>query len=213
MCIIPTAPVTKVYAGMTCRLEHSRRNAWRTRTTALNRLRLGPVDHCSIMTYVLPENHDRALDVSSQPGQRGSGDRRRVPTGPMDAFRGSGRRQRVRRGAEREGLFFTDRHDALTLAFIVAVLGLCIVDGVLTIELLELNSEEANPVMRFLLGRGHLPFLVGKYVMTAAGLPFLVVYKNWPFFGTRFRAGFLLPVFLGLYLALVAYQVHLFGTN
>ncbi len=213
MCIIPTAPVRKVYAGMTCRLEHSSRNAWRTRTTALNRLRLGPVDRCSIMTYVLPENHDRGLDVSSQPGQRGAGDRRRVPTRPMDAFRGSARRQRVRRGAEREGLFFTDRHDALTLAFIVAVLGLCIVDGVLTIELLELNGEEANPVMRFLLDRGHLPFLVGKYVMTAAGLPFLVVYKNWPFFGTRFRAGFLLPVFLGLYLALIAYQVHLFGTN
>jgi hypothetical protein len=52
---------------------------------------------------------------------------------------------------------------------------------------------------------------VGKYVITAAGLPFLVVYKNWPFLGTRFRAGFLLPVFLGLYLGLLAYQVHLLG--
>ena len=131
----------------------------------------------------------------------------------MDAFRLWGRRQRVRRGAEREGPFFTDRYDALTLGLIVAVLVLCIVDGVLTIELLDLNSEEANPVMGLLLARGHLPFLVGKYAMTAAGLPFLVVYKNWPFFGTRFRAGFLLPVFLGLYLGLVAYQVHLLGTN
>ena len=131
----------------------------------------------------------------------------------MNAFRLSGRRQRVRRSAEREGPFFTDCHDALTLAFIVGVLVLCIVDGVLTIELLGVNSVEANPVMRFLLDRGHLPFMVGKYVMTAVGLPFLVVYKNWPLFGTRFRAGFLLPVFLGLYLALVTYQVHLLGTN
>ena len=131
----------------------------------------------------------------------------------MDAFRFSGRRQRVRRGAEREGPFFTDRFDALILGIIVAVLVLCIVDGVLTIELLDVNSEEANPVMRFLLERGHLPFLVGKYAMTAAGLSFLVVYKNWPFLGTRFRAGFLLPVFLGLYIALVAYQVQLLGTN
>ena len=116
-------------------------------------------------------------------------------------------------GAARNGRasFFTDRFDALTLAFIVAVLVLCIVDGVLTIELLDVNSEEANPVMRFLLDRGHIPFLVGKYVITAAGLPFLVVYKNWPLFGTRFRVGFLLPVFLGLYLVLVAYQVHLLG--
>ena len=165
------------------------------------------------MTYTSPENHDRRFEISSQPAQRGSGDRRQVPTGPIDSLRGWGRRQQVRRGAEREGPFFTDRYDALTLAFIVGVLVLCIVDGVLTIELLGVNSEEANPVMRFLLDRGHLPFLVGKYVMTAAGLPFLVVYKNWPFFGTRFRAGFLLPVFLGLYIGLVAYQVHLLGAN
>ncbi len=174
----------------------------------------GPVDRSSIMSWFFTAKHDRSHDVSSQPGHRmGSGDRRRVPTGPMDAFRLWGRRQRVRRGAEREGPFFTDRYDALTLGLIVAVLVLCIVDGVLTIELLDLNSEEANPVMRFLLARGHLPFLVGKYAMTAAGLPFLVVYKNWPFFGTRFRAGFLLPIFLGLYLGLVAYQVHLLGPS
>jgi Domain of unknown function (DUF5658) len=173
----------------------------------------GLVDRCSIMTCIFPENHDQSLGASSRPGRRGPTDRRQVPTGPMDAFRLSGRRQRVRRGAEREGPFFTDRFDALTLAFIVAVLVLCILDGVLTIQLLDVNSEEANPVMRFLLDRGHLLFLVGKYVITAAGLPFLVVYKNWPFFGTRFRAGFLLPVFLGLYLGLVAYQVHMLGTN
>ncbi len=180
--------------------------------TAPNRLRLGPADRCSIMNYVLPENHDRKLEVSSQSGKRASADRRRVPTGPIDVFQLSGRRQRVRRGAEREGPFFTDRFDALTLGLIVAVLVLCIVDGVLTIELLDLNSEEANPVMRFLLDRGQLLFLVGKYAITSAGLCFLVVYKNWPFSGSRFRAGFLLPVFLGLYLGLVAYQVHLLGT-
>jgi Domain of unknown function (DUF5658) len=173
----------------------------------------GPVDRCSIMTCIIPENHDRSVGASSQPGQRGPTDRRQVPTGPMDAFRLSGRRQRVRRGAEREVPFFTDRFDALILGFIVAVLVLCIMDGVLTIELLDVNCEEANPVMKFLLDRGHLPFLVGKYALTAVGLPFLVVYKNWPLFGTRFRAGFLLPVFLGLYLGLVVYQMHLLGTN
>jgi hypothetical protein len=96
----------------------------------------------------------------------------------MDAFRLSGRRQRVRRGAEREGSYFTDRFDAFTLGLIVAVLVLCIVDGVLTIELLNVNCEEANPVMRFLLDRGHLPFLVGKYAITAAGLPFLEESSN-----------------------------------
>jgi len=163
------------------------------------------------MACALSDNHDRAPEFPSQPGRRDLTDRRRVPTGPLDAFRLSGRRQRVRRSSEREGPYFTDCFDGLTLAFIIALLLLCILDGVLTIELLDVNSEELNPVMRLLLERGHVSFLVGKYVITAAGLPFLVVYKNWPVFGTRFRAGFLLPVFLGLYLALLVYQVHLLG--
>ncbi len=91
----------------------------------------------------------------------------------------------------------------------MGVLVLCLIDGLLTIELLDLNSEEINPVMRLLLSRGYLSFLMGKYVLTAAGLPFLVVYKNWPLFGTRFRAGFLLPVFFTLYLGLLTYQLFL----
>ena len=129
----------------------------------------------------------------------------------MDAFRLAGRRQQVRRDTERTGPFFTDRYDALTLALVVAILALCILDGILTIELLDRNSEEINPVMRFLLDRGHGPFLLGKYAITAAGLPFLVVYKNWPIFGTRFRTGYLLPVFLVLYLTLLIYQLYLLG--
>ena len=163
------------------------------------------------MTCVFADNHDRGLEVSSQLGERDLPDRRRVPTGPLDAFRLSGRRQRVRRGSERKGPYFTDRFDALTLIFIVILLLLCILDGVLTIELLDINSEEVNPVMRLLLERGRFSFLLGKYVITAAGLPFLVVYKNWPIFGTRFRAGYLLPIFLGLYIVLLIYQVHLLG--
>ena len=97
----------------------------------------------------------------------------------------------------------------LILTVTLGVLVLCLIDGLLTIELLDLNSEEINPVMRFLLRRGYFPFLMGKYVLTAAGLPFLVVYKNWPLFGTRFRAGFLLPIFFALYLGLLSYQVVL----
>ncbi len=42
------------------------------------------------------------------------------------------------------------------------------------------------------------------------GLPFIVVYKNYPMFRTRFRVGFLLPVFIGLYLVLIGYQAFLF---
>ena len=50
-------------------------------------------------------------------------------------------------------------------------------------------------MMGHLLSRGHREFLLGKYVLTAAGLPFLIVFQHYPLFGTRFRAGWLLHVF------------------
>ncbi len=114
---------------------------------------------------------------------------------------------------ERRGAFFVDRFDAVTLGMIVALLGLTLVDGLLTIELLEINSEEGNPFMDYLLTYGPMAFLLGKYVMTAAGIPFLVVYKNHPMFGSRFRVGYLFPMFLGLYLVLLCYQWVLLHTK
>jgi Domain of unknown function (DUF5658) len=96
------------------------------------------------------------------------------------------------------------------LALVVALLALTITDGILTLELLSMDSEEANPFMRYLLHRGPLAFLLGKYLLTAFGLPVLVVCGNHPMFGSRFRVGFLLPVFIGLYVVLIAYQLTLF---
>lgn len=137
-------------------------------------------------------------------------DRRRRPTSPFDAFRPDGRRRSPRRAEERHGLYFVDRFPAGLLAMIVALLGLTLLDGILTLELIELNSEEANPVMAHLLSRGDLAFLMGKYVLTAAGLPFLVVYQHYPLFRSRFRVGWLVPIFIALYLVLLFHQWSLF---
>jgi hypothetical protein len=161
------------------------------------------------MTDDVPRDHHALSRACPDLGRRVGADRRRVPTCAIDALRLSGRRTKVRRALDREGPYFVDRFDPLMLTLALGVLVLCLIDGLLTIELLDLNSEEINPVMRLLLRRGYLSFLMGKYVLTAAGLPFLVVYKNWPLFGTRFRAGLLLPVFFALYLVLLTYQVIL----
>ncbi len=144
-------------------------------------------------------------DEPPSDGRRQS-DRRRRPTSPRDALRFAGRRARPRRREERQGVYFVDRFHAVTLAMIVALLGLTIVDGILTLELIDLNSEEANPIMARLLSRGDLAFLLGKYTLTAAGLPLLVVYQRYPLFGTRLRVGWLLPAFIALYLVLLFHQ-------
>jgi hypothetical protein len=153
---------------------------------------------------------DRGDDTGAR---RVQADRRMRPTSPFDALRLRGRRLWPRREQERRGAYFVDRFDALTLGVIVTLLMLTIADGVLTIELLDTNSEEMNPLMARLLLHGQRAFLLGKYVLTAFGLPFIVVYKNYPIFGTRFRIGFLLPIFVGLYIVLIFYQARLLSVG
>jgi hypothetical protein len=75
--------------------------------------------------------------------------------------------------------------------------------------LLDHGFEEANPVMRYLLQKSFAAFLIGKYVLTAVFLPVSLVMHQYRLFGTRLRVGHLVPVVVGLYLALIVYQFGL----
>ena len=133
-------------------------------------------------------------------------DRRLAATRAWDTLAGIGRRFRLRRAEEHGSPYFVDRFPFSTLAAIVTLLLMSIVDAVITIHLIPAGCCEVNPLMAALLDWGVLPFLVGKYVLTAAGLPVLLVFKNFTLFGTRFRVGYLIPVLVGLYVLLLIYQ-------
>lgn len=139
-------------------------------------------------------------------------DRRRRPTSPWDAFRPGGRRIRNRRIEERQQPYFVDQLDPPTFILAVLLLVLTIVDGTITLLLLGADCEELNPAMGYLLQRGPLYFLLGKYALTIAGLPFLLIFRNFTLFRSRFRVGYLLAVFVALYLVLLGYQIALMFT-
>ena len=136
-------------------------------------------------------------------------DRRRRPTSPWDALRPGGRRLRPRRVEERQPPHFVDLIDTSSFVLAVLLLVLTVVDGAVTLMLLGAGCEEVNPAMDYLLRRGPLYFLMGKYLLTTAGLPFLLIFRHFTLFRTRFRVGYLLPVFVALYLVLLGYQVAL----
>jgi Domain of unknown function (DUF5658) len=91
----------------------------------------------------------------------------------------------------------------------ISLLILTVVDGAVTLLLLGAGCEEINPAMGYLLSRGPIHFLVGKYLLTCAGLPFLLIFRYFTLFRTRVRVGHLLPIFVALYLVLLGYQVAL----
>lgn len=89
------------------------------------------------------------------------------------------------------------------------VLVMTLIDGALTVALLDKGCEEANPLMRYLLERGVTAFFVGKYLLTAVFLPVALVMNRYRLFGTRLRVGHLLLLVAALYLVLIGYQLVL----
>jgi hypothetical protein len=144
---------------------------------------------------------DRASDE-----RRAEPDRRAQSTSPWGAFPPAGRRMRNRRADEHGRPYFVDRFSATTLTFILMLLIASLLDGILTIRLIEAGGREVNPVMNRLLDHGVLPFLLGKYLLTVVGLPVLLIFKNYYLFGTRVRVGYLIPSIVALYAVLIAYQ-------
>ena len=141
--------------------------------------------------------------------QRKRPDRRAEPTRPWGALPPAGHRMTARRADEHERHYFVDRYADGLLALILAILVSSVLDAVLTVHLLGSGAEEINPLMSRLLERGILWFLVGKYAMTAVGLPLLLIFKNYYLFGTRVRVGHWLPALAAGYFVLIVYQVCL----
>lgn len=137
------------------------------------------------------------------------GDRRRRPTRPWDAFLRPSRRRRHRRVEDHGPFAFIDRYDESLGLLILMLLVLTLTDGILTMILIDICCEEANPVMAVLIERGPMAFILGKYLMTAVCLPVLLVFQHHRMFGTRFRVRHLFPAFVALYLLLLGYQIHL----
>ena len=144
--------------------------------------------------------------------QRNIADRRQVATSVWDALAGIGQRIAHRRMPDRAQPYFTDRFSPSTLLLILTLLLLSLLDAVITIRLIPAGCDEVNPLMAQLLEFGVVPFLLGKYFLTAAGLPLLVVFQNFTLFGTRFRVYYLIPLFISLYIALILYQLSLVAT-
>ncbi|SIO12513.1 hypothetical protein SAMN05444166_2585 [Singulisphaera sp. GP187] len=139
-------------------------------------------------------------------------ERRQRPTRWWDVFHTAGRRSHFRRSSDLEASRYpiVDRHDATTGVLVVLVLLFTLADGVLTLLLLDHSYEEANPLMAYLVERGPLWFLAGKYLLTAIGLAVFLVLKYYRLFGTRLRLGHCIPILAVLYVVLLVYQLSIF---
>lgn len=144
--------------------------------------------------------------------ERRSGNDRRVRGLPFFKrlfFRGT--RTSVRRVAERDRIVVFDRYRPSLVVLALVVLGLSLLDALLTLTLIAQGAQELNPVMRYYLTHGPQVFLLVKYGMTALSVLIIVVAHET--ITTRYRlcAG-LLPTCAATFGAVVLWEVYLLST-
>lgn len=90
------------------------------------------------------------------------------------------------------------------------ILIFCILDGILTICLVEKGAWEANPVMRYALSLSYEFFFVFKYFLTAGGILFLLHYGERKIFGGVFTVEEIAGGIILFYEGLLIYEVTLY---
>ena len=89
-----------------------------------------------------------------------------------------GTREYARRADDRQRVIAFDRYPRPLMIAIMSVLGLSLLDALLTLILIEQGATELNPVMQYFLGHGTRIFLIVKYGLTAFSVMIIVIIKE-----------------------------------
>jgi hypothetical protein len=96
------------------------------------------------------------------------------------------------------------------LFYLFITLILCLIDGTMTIFLVERGAWEANPLMRYALAKSHVFFLLLKYFLTAVGIMFLLFKGHIRIFNRFFSLKEIAGGFILFYQGLVIYEINIY---
>ncbi|MBM3288131.1 MAG: hypothetical protein FJY88_12375 [Candidatus Eisenbacteria bacterium] len=138
------------------------------------------------------------MDIGSapEPDNRSGPDRRRRPTPPFSRFTFFGGRRRTRRRTTDPEHYYVDRLGAEVWLVLLLVFLFQILDANLTLALLRKGGIELNPIMARLIEHNVFAFYLIKLGISAVGLWFLGIHKNFPWVRPGLAILFLL--FLGV---------------
>jgi hypothetical protein len=130
-------------------------------------------------------------------------DRRNRPTEGLSRFSAGGRRSSFRRERDRRGGGYVDRYGPGLLFLLVLIVGLNVLDALLTTMILKDGGWEINPVVRSAIELYGDRFWIWKFFTVSVPLVLLCIHS-------KFRL--VMPVLCGIsavYVAVVLFQVLL----
>jgi len=93
--------------------------------------------------------------------------------------------------------------------YLFLLLLLCLIDGTMTIILIERGAWEANPIMRQAMSVSREFFLLVKYIITSFGLLFLLIHGEKKVFGLCTLEE-ITGLFIIFYEGLVVYEIAMY---
>jgi hypothetical protein len=141
--------------------------------------------------------------------RRSGKDRRAKRFGNLKWMLKRGQRRQVRRASDRRRIHELDLYPKELFFRIVLVLGLSVVDGMLTLWLIDSGAREINPIMAYYLKLGPQIFMAAKYMITVAVVLIAVALHHTALRILRVRAGQLLTAFAGCFAMVVAWELFL----
>jgi hypothetical protein len=137
-------------------------------------------------------------------------DRRVKPTSPFSLASIRGFRKTIRRNEDRKIHYYVDLYGPDEGLLFIFILILSVADAFLTLELVGSGMQELNSVMAYYLRLGPLPFVLIKYLLTAIGLIFLFIHKNYAIFCRQISVKAIMIAVAVMYTALITYELLLF---
>ena len=147
---------------------------------------------------------------SFQNSERRSGfDRRSGQNVILSKYHLTGRRAIARREEDREGSYKVDRHSSLTLAVILTIIMLSVLDAIFTLKLLDHGAKELNPLMAYSLNYNPLIFFGVKYLLTSISILIVLLNKNVFLFNTKIKADLLFYLFIIPFALVIQWELYL----
>ena len=150
------------------------------------------------------------MEQITQNDQRKRTDRRSNPSSPGSICLLGGKRKHVRRAEDAKRGYYVDLYSKRSVFIISTILIMSIIDGYLTLSLVEQGAMEANPIMRFYLQLNTPLFLCVKYAVSYMSVFLLLIHKNFYIFKTSLSVKQVILGILGIYAGLIVWEVVLF---
>ncbi len=121
-------------------------------------------------------------------------DRRRRPTPIFSRYTFFGKRRRNQRLTDLQSNYYVDLYSAWSLAILLLIVVLSLLDAFFTFHYISLGGKELNPIMDVLLDYGARAFFPFKFLLTGMGIFILCIHKNFSF--VRVMTSFILVVYI-----------------